>query len=237
MFQKYFLEKSNFLIESLKLRLEKKGITSPSEKDIRLFKEFYDFIKDHIPSGFSLAMGKIRNRTHVLNKNCDLIIYKKWCKNFLKLTQGYVLVDQIYSFITIENELSTENLIKHIDLTQSIKTMYAMDYSISDERILPIYSVLFAYKSRIPLLSHKLTLIHTSQEKQIPINHEVDMVCIMDQGIIIKDWEQSTFKVIETNEDTLMWFYILLIEFLDRENELKMDLRSYIKEQKEYVEK
>ncbi len=237
MLHKYFLEKSNFLTESLKLRLEKKGITSPSEKDIRLFKEFYDFIKDHIPIGFSLAMGKIRNRTHVLNKNCDLIIYKKWCKNFLKLTQGFVLVDQIYSFISIENELSTENLIKHIDLTQSIKTMYAMDYSITDERILPIYSVLFAYKSRIPLLSHKLTLIHTSQEKEIPINYEVDMVCILDQGIIIKDWEQSTFKVIETNEDTLMWFYILLIEFLDRENELKIDLRSYIKEQKEYIEK
>jgi hypothetical protein len=34
-----------------------------------------------------------------------------------------------------------------------------------------------------------------------------------------------------------MWFYILFIEFLDRENELKLDLRSYIKEEKQYVEK
>ncbi|GIX40623.1 MAG: hypothetical protein KatS3mg129_0356 [Leptospiraceae bacterium] len=237
MFTKYFQEQTKFLQESLKLRLEKKGITPPTEKDLKLFKEFYDFIKDHIPVGFSLAMGKVRNRTHVLNKNCDLIVYRKWCKNFLKLTGGYILTDQIYSFLSIENELTTESLLKHVELTQSIKTMYAMDYDLPEERFIPLYSILFAYKSRVPLLSHKLSMVHASEEKGIPITQEVDMLCVLDQGIIIKDWEQGTFKIIETNEDTLMWFYILFIEFLDRDNELKLDLRSYIKEQKQYVEK
>jgi len=96
---------------------------------------------------------------------------------------------------------------------------------------------LFAYNSRVPLLSHKLSMVHASEEKSIPINCEVDLICVLDQGIIVKDWEQATFKIIETNEDTLMWFYILFIEFLDRENELKLDLRRYIKEEKQYVEK
>jgi hypothetical protein len=237
MFAKYFQEQTKWLQDSLKVRLEKKGISPPTEKDLKLFKEFYDFIKDHIPTGFSLAMGKVRNRTHVLNRNIDLIVYKKWCKNFLKLTGGYVLTDQIYSFITIENELTTDSLLKHVEITQSIKTMYAMDYQLSEEKIIPIYSILFSYKSRVPLLSHKLSLVNASEEKNIPMTHEVDMVCILDQGMIIKDWEQGVFKIIETKEDTLMWFYILFIEFLDRDNELKLDLRSYIKEQKQYAEK
>lgn len=237
MFAKYFQEQTKWLQDSLKVRLEKKGISPPTEKDLKLFKEFYDFIKDHIPTGFSLAMGKVRNRTHVLNRNIDLIVYKKWCKNFLKLTGGYVLTDQIYSFISIENELTTDSLLKHVEITQSIKTMYAMDYQLSEEKIIPIYSILFSYKSRVPLLSHKLSLVNASEEKNIPMTHEVDMVCILDQGMIIKDWEQSVFKIIETKEDTLMWFYILFIEFLDRDNELKLDLRSYIKEQKQYAEK
>jgi hypothetical protein len=155
----------------------------------------------------------------------------------LKLTGGYVLTDQIYSFISIENELTTDSLLKHVEITQSIKTMYAMDYQLSEEKIIPIYSILFSYKSRVPLLSHKLSLVNASEEKNIPMTHEVDMVCILDQGMIIKDWEQSVFKIIETKEDTLMWFYILFIEFLDRDNELKLDLRSYIKEQKQYAEK
>jgi len=237
MFAKYFQEQTKWLQDSLKVRLEKKGISPPTEKDLKLFKEFYDFIKDHIPTGFSLAMGKVRNRTHVLNRNIDLIVYKKWCKNFLKLTGGYVLTDQIYSFITIENELTTDSLLKHVEITQSIKTMYAMDYQLSEEKIIPLYSILFSYKSRVPLLSHKLSLVNASEEKNIPMTHEVDMVCILDQGMIIKDWEQGVFKIIETKEDTLMWFYILFIEFLDRDNELKLDLRSYIKEQKQYAEK
>jgi len=237
MFAKYFQEQSKWLQDALNARLDKKGITPPSEKDLKLFKEFYDFIKDHIPSGFSLAMGKVRNRTHVFNKNLDLIVYKKWCKNFLNLTGGYVLTDQIYSFFSIERELTTDSLLKHVELTNTIKTMYAMDYNLPEEKIIPLYSILFAYNSRVPLLSHKLSLVHASEEKSIPINCEVDLICVLNQGIIVKDWEQATFKIIETNEDTLMWFYILFIEFLDRDNELKLDLRSYIKEEKQYVEK
>ncbi len=237
MFSQYFKEQSKFLLESLHLKLEKKEITIPKEKDLKLFKEFYEFIKDHIPPGFSLAMGKIRNRTHILNKNFDLIIYKKWCKNYLKLTGNHILLDQVFVVISIEAELTTDALLRHIEITRSLKLMYAMDYNLSEDRIIPIYSILFAYKSRIPILSHKLAISHTSQEKGIPFTHELDMVCILDDGLIVKDWEQSHNKIIETKEDTLMWFYILLIEYLDRDNDLKLDLRSYIKEQKEYAEK
>lgn len=237
MFSRYFREQSKFLLESLRAKLEKKEITIPNEKDLKLFKEFYEFIKDHIPAGFSLAMGKIRNRTHILNKNIDLIIYKKWCKNYLKLTGNHVLLDQVYVILSIERELTTEALLRHIEITRSLKVMYAMDYNLSEDKIIPIYSILFAYKSRIPLLSHKLAIAHTSQEKEIPFTHELDMLCVLEDGMIIKDWEQSSNKIIETKEDTLMWFYILLIEYLDRDNDLKLDLRSYVREIKEYAEK
>ncbi len=237
MFEKYFHEQSKFLRESFEARLEKKGISPPSEKDLKLFKEFYDFIKDHIPVGYSLAMGKIRNKTHVLNRSSDLIIYKKWCKNFLNLTGGFIPVDHTYAFFSIEGELTTDALVNHVNFTQSVKTMYAMDFGLSQEEIVPTYSLLFAYKSRIPLLSHKLAIIHNMEEKEITFSHSVDLVCVLNQGIIIKDWQNSVYKIIETNEDTLMWFYILLIEFLDRNNELNIDLRSYIKEEKQYVEK
>ncbi|MCS7204304.1 MAG: hypothetical protein NZ853_01255 [Leptospiraceae bacterium] len=237
MFEKYFIQQSNWLQESLNKRLEKKGISIPEKKDLSIFKEFFDFIKEHIPIGFSLAMGKIRNKTHVYGKNVDLIIYKKWTKSLLKLSGGYILVDHIYAFLSIEQELSTDSLIQHIEMTNSIKTMYAMDYELDESRIIPVYSILFAYKSRIPLLSHKLTLINASHEKEIPPTKEVDLICVLDQGVIIKDWEMGIFKIIETKEDTLMWFYIMLIEYLDRDNEIKVDLRRYIREVKEYAEK
>ncbi len=63
------------------------------------------------------------------------------------------------------------------------------------------------------------------------------MVCVLNEGIIIKDWETQTYKIIETREDTLMWFYILFVEFLDRDSRLRLDLRKYLKEEKQYAEK
>lgn len=237
MFEKYFIEQSKFLSEALKRRIEQKEIGPADKKDIKLFKEFYDFIKDHLLTGYSLAIGKVRNRSYGYNVSCDLIVYRKWCKSLLKLTNGYIMVDDIYLFMSIENDLSTEALLRHVEMTRTIKTMYIMDHPEFEEKVIPVYSVLFAYKSRVPLLSHKISMINASSEKDIPLNQQVDLIAILDQGIIIKDWENGIFRIIETKEDTLMWFYILFTEFIDRENQFRLDLRSYIKNVKEYAEK
>ncbi len=141
MFENYFREQSNFLIQSLQSKLQQTGIIPPeTKKDLKLFKEFYDFIKEHLPEGFNLAMGKIRNRTHLLNKSFDLIIYHKWCKNYLKLTGGYILLDQVYTILSLERELSSEALTQYIYQTRTLKAMYSMEYQLSDDQFVPIYN-------------------------------------------------------------------------------------------------
>lgn len=238
MFSEYFLEQARQLYHGLRERQEKRGVQSPGKaKDVRVYKELYDFFKDHLPAGFSFAVGKVRNRKHLLNKSCDLLIFKKWCKKFFDLTGGYVLADQLHSFVTIETDLSTSQLLNHAALTEAIKTMYAADRSLDENAIVPVYSVLIAYRSGVPLLSHRVALEDASREKDIPVTRETDMVCILDQGLIIKDWENGgVYRGIETGEDTLMWFYILLLEYLDRDGSLGFDPRSYVKEPKEYRE-
>ena len=63
------------------------------------------------------------------------------------------------------------------------------------------------------------------------------MLCVLDQGLLVKDWEAGgEYKAVETGSDTLMWFYILLLEYLDRENKLDLNLRDMIKTTKEYKE-
>jgi hypothetical protein len=63
------------------------------------------------------------------------------------------------------------------------------------------------------------------------------MICVLDQGIVLKDWENGgAYRGIETANDTLMWFYILLLEYLDRDGSLGFDPRSYVREPKEYRE-
>ena len=65
----------------------------------------------------------------------------------------------------------------------------------------------------------------------------MDLICVLDRGILIKDWERAgRFKVVETETDTLMWFYIILLEYIDREGRFQWNLRDYIKNTREYGE-
>lgn len=238
MFSDYFLAQSRQLQHAVQERLKQRGVQLPGkQKDVRVYKELYDFFKDHLPAGYSFAVGKVRNRKHVLNKSCDLLIFKKWCKKFFDVTGGYVLADQLHVFVTIETDLTTAQLINHAALTEAVKTMYAADRGLDDTAIVPVYSVLLSYRSSIPILSHRVALEDAAREKDTPVTREPDMLCVLDQGIVLKDWESGgEYRGIETGEDTLMWFYILMLEYLDRDGSLGFDPRSYVKEQREYRE-
>ena len=249
MFTDYFLNRSKELSAALNSGLEKRGLKLPGkEKDLNLFKEFYTFLREHLPEHFSLATGKVRNKKHILNRNCDLLLYKKWCPKFMEMAGGYIIADTLYAFMSLEAELTTSSLVTHAALTNALKSLYAVSMDgdgeetrlpgqDEDYRIIPMFSILVAYKSSVPLLSHKLAIKDTSREKGIASNHELDMICILDQGLIIKDWESGgEYKAVETGADTLMWFFILLLEFLDRDNILDVNLRNFIKSTKDYKE-
>ena len=236
MFTEYFTRSSQVLLETLEENIRKRGVELPGkEKDLNIYQEFFTFMRDHLPQEYTLATGKVRSKKHILNRSCDLLIYNKLCSRFLSMTGGYVTIDSLYSFITLETELSTGSLIAHATLTRALKSLYESVKEAKDNEVIPVFSILFAYKSSIPLLSHKLAIKDNSREKGINVNNEVDMVCILNQGLIIKDWENGgDYKGVETGPDTLMWFYILLMEYLDREG--RVNLRDYIKTVKEFRE-
>ncbi|MBL8020148.1 MAG: hypothetical protein JNM27_10830 [Leptospirales bacterium] len=237
MFGDYFQKQSDQLTLGLRERLNKRGLVLPSkEKDVSVYRDFYDFLREHLPHNFSLATGKVRGKKHILNRSIDCLVYWKLCNKVMDMAGGYVLVDHLYSFVTLEENLSTQQLLTHCTMTKGMKALYAATRDIPDNQILPVFSVLFAYKSSIPLLSHKIALMDTAREKEIPVNHEPDLVCILDQGVIVKDWESGGYRAVETGKDTLMWFYVLLMEYLDRDGKVGFDAREYIKSSREYKE-
>ncbi len=236
MFSDYFVKQAQGLTQALAANIEKRGSVQ-GQKDLNLYREFYTFVREHIPADFSLATGKVRNRRHLLGKNCDLLIYRKWCQRFLDLTGGYILSDALYTFMSIEAELTTQSLAGHVYLTNALKSLYAMEHETPEHRALPVFSVIFAYRSGIPLMNHRAAIVDIAREKEIPRNHEPDMVCILGEGLIIKDWEKAgEYKVVETGADTLMWFYVLLLEYLDRDNRVGVNARDYVKTTREYKE-
>jgi hypothetical protein len=234
----YFRNKTEELSSSLIKNLEKKGIQLPEkEKDLTVYKEFYTFLREHLPEHFSLATGKVRGVKHVLNVSCDLLIYRKWCQKFLNMFGGYIPADYIYALVSIDGDLTEKGLNSHCNLTNAVKSLYK---KIKEDEgkvaeIIPLYSMLFAYRSGNSLLTLRTSIKEYAEKKSIEINHEPDLVCILDQGIMVKDWESGgNYKIIETGDDTLLWFFILLVEMLDRDGSAGMEPRKYLKEEREY---
>jgi len=238
MFTEYFANSARELQDSLSRNLEKRGVVLPGkEKDLKIYKEMFGFLQEHLPDRYSLAMGKVRGKKHILNRNCDLLIYQKWCSKLLNMSGGYVPIDTLNSFISLETDLSTESLLTHIALTNALKSLYQSAFELEEDRIVPVFSLILTYKSSVPLMSHKVAIKDASREKGISLNNELDMICVLNEGLIIKDWENGgEYKVVETGQDTLMWFYILLLEYLDRNGDLGVNPRAYIKNVREYKE-
>ncbi len=230
MFTDYFVKYSNKL---------KKGLLAQKaevrkEKDLSVYKDFFTFMKDHLPDHFTVTTGKVRSRKHYLNRNVDMLIYHRKIPKIEELSGGYILSEFLYAVISTEQILSSRNLSTHIALTSALKTLYKTDKGAGDDEIVRMYSLLFAADSEESLEHVRNSLIRISAEKEVPVNCEVDLVCVLEKGIIIKNWESGEFRIIETGEDTLMWYYILLLEYLDRDGEVGFDVREYIKSTKEY---
>ena len=238
MFTDYFSAQAAELQKALDANLSRSGAKAPArERNVGAFREFFTFLKEHLPEEYSLATGKVRGKKHLLNKGCDLLIYDRWCSRFLEMAGGYVLVDAVYAAVSFEKELTTQALTGHVALSNAVKSLYHMSTESPENQVIPLFTVLFAYGSRVPLISHKTAVRDAARERDVPVRMEPDMICVLDQGMIIKDWENAgDYKVVETGADTLMWFYVLLLEYLDRDGTMKYQLRDYIRTNKTYKE-
>lgn len=238
MFTDYFARKSEELIESVKQNQQGRGVPAPGkEKDLSIYQDFFSFLRDHLPNYYSLATGKVRNKKHLLNRNCDVLIYHKIIPAIVDMTGGYVLSDYLFAFMSLENDLTRGGLVTHANMTNALKSLFEAGSPAGENRIIPMFSILFAFKSTASLTDQRDEIARISEEKGITLNHELDLICVLGQGLIIKDWEnQGGYKVIETGPDTLLWFYALLLEYIDRDGNVGIDPREYIKNSTVYKE-
>ena len=65
---------------------------------------------------------------------------------------------------------------------------------------------------------------------------QFEILVVINQGIVIRDWHQKTYVSLETGEDTMVYFFILMNEYLDAERESELDFRKYVKTDRSYNE-
>jgi hypothetical protein len=201
--------------------------------DISLLMEKFEGI---IPSELRISQARPINTTGFSPEGADFIVHKNYCRDFGTLFNGYVPFELIQGAFFFIPELKKNTLADALNRVSSIKKINRF----SDEE--HNFSVpCFIVTTSVPeysLLDIKNDVLNYYISKGIGSEEEFELMMIYNHGILIKDWHSDNRRYVglETGEDTLMWFYVLMSEYVSIERDDEFDMRRYIKSDKVYNE-
>jgi len=244
MFTKYFREKSKKIqkdYDAFKKTIEKPFEEKNGKKKKRkvvLPKDvFVNFLKGHLPERYKIANGGTIVDSKSVEVIGDIIIYHHYCPKIMDMTGGKFMVEFVHSAIEYEEVLSFDNVGVHINRIKDIKTLNVI---LADENAKQsIVGVTFSYSSDEHIKDLKRYILEFNKANNISIMGGVstDIFVVLNQGLIIADYTSDRkYVAIETRDDTLMWFYILFMEWIDTMAPRVYGLRDYIKRLERYPE-
>jgi hypothetical protein len=166
----------------------------------------------------------------------DLVAYRKYCPDIIGIMGGFIPGELIYGFYHIVQELNKDSLEKVLDTIAKAKRLNM--FTEADEvGAVPIPSFVVAANTRYKFSDLKNDITNYYMTKSIEHQYELDILMVLRKGVVVKNWrEKRSFIALETMEDTAMWFYILMNEYLDAERVIDIDFRKYVRKDVIYNE-
>lgn len=236
MLKNYF---SDFVKKSAKKTASKKNAsaknTSSADQKINIT-ALIGKIRGIIPLNLEVESLKPVDSSGFSPEGADYIIFKKYCRDIATLMNGYIPYELIHGGLFIVDDLAKTTLADALNRVAALKKINKFAES---ENTFSVPCFIFADCTReYPLLDLKNDVSNYYLSKGFETDSEFDLLAIHNFGILIKDWHSGkrSFVALETGEDTLMWFVILMNEYLDIERDGEFDLRRYVKGEKTYNE-
>jgi len=201
--------------------------------DLAVFIEKLDGI---IPRNLRVNSLKPVDSSGFSPDGADLIAYREYCRDFGKLMNGYVPYELIHGAFFFVNEINKSSL---ADVFTRVATVKKINHFTEEAGSFSIPSFIITNNNPDYTLPEiKNDVINYYMSKNVASESEFEIMMIHNGGLLIKDWHKGDHRFIglETGEDTMMWFFILMNEYLDVEREEIFDLRRYIRTEKPYNE-
>jgi len=201
--------------------------------DVKSFIEKLDLI---IPAHLKISPLKPIDSKGFSPDGADYIIYKEYCRDIDKLLSGYIPFELIHGAFFLVPELKKNAV---ADVLNRVATVKKINSFSEEESTFLIPSFIISSESKdYSLLDIKNDVINYYISKGVESEAEFEIMMVYNQGIIIKDWHSGkrSFVGLKTGEDTLMWFFILITEYLSIEREDEFDIRKYVRSDKVYDE-
>ncbi len=228
----------NYFIDFNKKISKKSSAKGASKKgavniDIEAFVEKLDGI---IPQKLRVGSLKPVDSSGFSPEGADLLVYREYCRDINKVMNGYMPFELIHGAFFIVNELTKSSL---ADVFGRVATVKKINHFTEEAGSYSIPSfVVVNNNSDYTLLELKNDIMNYYMSKNLSSESEFEIMMIHNSGLLIKDWHKGDHRFIglETGEDTMMWFFILMNEYLDVERDDVFDIRKYVRTEKAYNE-
>ena len=197
-------------------------------------KKIMKLLQDIVPNEFIVSDKKPVDVSGYVPKTVDYIAYYKKWTIVEEMMNGHIPSELVYATFHITKQIDKQGLsevLSNVTLTKKLNKYAELDQDI----IIPAFVI--AQSSDIDVPQLKNDVLDYYVDYSVDSTFEFDIMMIIGKGIIIKDWrEKRKFVALETEEDTLLWFFILMNEYLDVDVKRSLDLRNYVKETRRYRE-
>jgi hypothetical protein len=217
--------------KSVKKSVNKSSIKSsePYEYD-----ELMKSINGFIPESFYMSRLDFRDNTGLLSDKADFLAAEKIFKASEQIFSEGLPLEVVRGSFNVCRQINHKQLLDVLVKTAESKKIGS--YSAKKKQPF-IVSTILSFDSIYSMEEIKKEITAIYKENSVDPRFEFDLFVVFGKGILIKDWsKKSTFIALDTETDTLMWFFIMLNEFFSAIQKDELDLRSYISNPKRYNE-
>lgn len=216
-----------------KKKTSAKAAVTSTKLDVKQIKSALEEI---IPQGLSIDEAKPIDSGGFSPEGADLCIYKKYCESIIDILDGFLPYELIYGILHLVDKLDKKEMAEVLAKVAAVKKLnrFVMneeepeqdDYNI----ILPVPSFIIVNNLDLSLMELKNDIINYYMAKSVQHEYEFDIMMVVNRGLIVKNWrEKRSYIAFETENDTMMWFFVLMNEYLDMDRNNTIDFRKYIK--------
>ncbi len=190
-----------------------------------------------IPSHLKVGPVKPIDSAGFSPDGADLVIYNEYCPDIVNIMGGYVPCELLYGLIHVVQTLNKDSLVEAMGKIATAKKLNTFAAGSEEDEAMHIPSFVIVSSTKYEFQELKNDIINYYLSKNIEYKYELDILMVLHKGIVVKNWrEKRSFIALETNEDTFMWFFILMNEYLDMKKDRAIDFRNYVKKEVIYNE-
>lgn len=222
--------------------LEHNGVKGSLREEILI-----NCLKELLPQKYSVGSGIIVDADQTQSRQQDFFIYDAFDSPvFLKRSSYQVVpIESVYATVEIKSSLNKNELEKCVRNIQSVKKLKltpAKTLQWTPPRENQVIGMVFAYTSDISLETVIKNLNKFNREMKIPYEEQINMICVLDKGIIVPLEKNglNNIRLMPNNntmlcktrgsvEENLSLFYLILQYHLNLLIKAVPDLMEYAK--------